>query len=651
MPVRDDAGLVARLFPLTVVAALAPLVVATARAVQRGWIPVGDNAFFAIRARDVLSAHPPLLGTWTSNSLASGVDANNPGPLYFDLLGLPARVAPGGAGLAVGAALLNGLAVVGTILLARRRAGPLVGMLAAAVTAALCWAMGSELLFDPWQPHAMLLPFLAFLALVWSMTDGDLWTLPAAVAVGSLLVQTHLGYVILVPVLGGFGVVALAVSVRRRRNDDAVGWAELRRRTAWAGATAIGVAVACWAQSLIEQFTSEGDGNLTRLVRTAGRSGDETLGYGRALRLLASVVVLPPWWVRPSFGRAWLPSPDAVVVPPDAAVLPALGLAIAAAAGLAAGLAWLSTIARRRRDRVAGGALATALVASAAAVVTAGQAPLGLFGLAPHQFRWLWPLGAFTTLAVSAALLRRRGGVGRFHRTVVGALTAAVVVLSALNLPTYNQQVGPSADEFAIPVLDDLGHQMSALEGRGPLLMDLSDEKFASPYGTPIMAELQRRGIPFVVEDRIAARQLGPSRRFDGTNAAATLRYRVGDSALRTVPGTRRIALHQALDRRRRRQLAALRLRLATYLEDEGVVLNQRGREALAAGDLPDAARPAEDGRIKGESPLASKVLVYLVQRDLLALDTTWAPVFRRYADLQDRHDTETVALFLGPPP
>ncbi|MEJ7583523.1 MAG: hypothetical protein WKF43_05400 [Acidimicrobiales bacterium] len=147
-----------RLFLPSVVAALVPLVVATVRALDRGWLPVGDNAYFAIRAADVFSDDPPLLGTWTSNSLASGIDANNPGPLYFDALAIPARLLPGGPGLAIGVAVLNGLAVVAIAVMARRRAGPLVGMLATAVTAALCWAMGSELLFDPWQPHAMLLP-------------------------------------------------------------------------------------------------------------------------------------------------------------------------------------------------------------------------------------------------------------------------------------------------------------------------------------------------------------------------------------------------------------------------------------------------------------------------------------------------------------
>jgi hypothetical protein len=79
------------LLVVTVLAVL-PVVVATVRAAARGWLPVGDNAYFAIRARDVLTEHHPLLGTWTSASVSAGTDFNNPGPLLFDLLAIPAKL-------------------------------------------------------------------------------------------------------------------------------------------------------------------------------------------------------------------------------------------------------------------------------------------------------------------------------------------------------------------------------------------------------------------------------------------------------------------------------------------------------------------------------------------------------------------------------
>src|SRR5262245_55040114 len=67
-------------------AVLLPIVVAVVRALAHGWFPIGDAALLAIRAYDVGTPHNPLLGSWTSASFALGIDVNNPGPLYPDLL-------------------------------------------------------------------------------------------------------------------------------------------------------------------------------------------------------------------------------------------------------------------------------------------------------------------------------------------------------------------------------------------------------------------------------------------------------------------------------------------------------------------------------------------------------------------------------------
>ena len=68
------------------VAVLLPIVVAVVLALVNGWFPVGDAALLAIRAYDVGTPDHPLLGSWTSASFALGIDVNNPGPLYPDLL-------------------------------------------------------------------------------------------------------------------------------------------------------------------------------------------------------------------------------------------------------------------------------------------------------------------------------------------------------------------------------------------------------------------------------------------------------------------------------------------------------------------------------------------------------------------------------------
>ena len=87
------------------------IVFSTIRGLLRGYESIGDNALLELRGFDVLRANHPWLGTWTSASLSSGVDMNNPGPLLFDVMALPIRLFGGPAGVAVAIATLNVIVV------------------------------------------------------------------------------------------------------------------------------------------------------------------------------------------------------------------------------------------------------------------------------------------------------------------------------------------------------------------------------------------------------------------------------------------------------------------------------------------------------------------------------------------------------------
>ncbi|HZA74921.1 MAG TPA: hypothetical protein VE623_00830, partial [Acidimicrobiales bacterium] len=84
--------------------------------------------------------------------------------------------------------------MLGIFAVAWRRGGPVTALAAMAVTAALCWSLGSAVLVEPWHASTVLLPFLLFLVLAWSLACGDLACLPALVLVGSLVLQTNLAY-------------------------------------------------------------------------------------------------------------------------------------------------------------------------------------------------------------------------------------------------------------------------------------------------------------------------------------------------------------------------------------------------------------------------------------------------------------------------
>src|SRR5262249_30879098 len=147
------------LWVLTVALAILPIVVAVVRAILDHWLPVGDDAYFVLRPRDVWTSHIPLLGTWTSASLSTGRDINNPGRLCLAGLAVPVTVFGGAACLARRTGLLNLLSSLGIAWCAFRRGGGLLVAIAMLAVSLLTWSMGSLLLFGPWQPHALLLPF------------------------------------------------------------------------------------------------------------------------------------------------------------------------------------------------------------------------------------------------------------------------------------------------------------------------------------------------------------------------------------------------------------------------------------------------------------------------------------------------------------
>jgi hypothetical protein len=104
-------------------------------------LPVGDAATIGIRARDVLGGGElPLLGPSASSSWSSGIYQNHPGPLFYDILAVPAALFPGATGQIVGTVLLEALAVLEIFVLARRRGGTPLSLVAMAMTAVLCWS-------------------------------------------------------------------------------------------------------------------------------------------------------------------------------------------------------------------------------------------------------------------------------------------------------------------------------------------------------------------------------------------------------------------------------------------------------------------------------------------------------------------------------
>lgn len=609
--------------PLAAVVAL-PILLAAVRGVRRGYLPIGDNALIEIRARDVLTSHHPLLGTWSSASISSGVDVNHPGPLLFDVVAPTVRTLGAGPGVAFGVAALQ-IAVVTAIAWAAHRIGGRNAAVATlAVTAILVWSIGSELLYDPWQPNLLMLPFLLLLVLVWGVVAGRHGMLPWAVLVASFCVQSHLSYVFIAPAL----LLAAALVVARR-----VWWVDGSWQWSRAGARPLGlglvVGLLAWSQPLVEQLFGSGQGNLSRLAFSGGGGDGVRTGLSLGIRLVASVVALPPWFTRSGMttsvpGTSWTEGPDGRTL--EVTGLVGLGGAVAALVVLAAVMAAIVLVARRRQDTVVLAAVAVFTVAMTVALVTVVITPIDDLGLSPHKIRWLWPLGAFGLVAVVAAAMRWAPRSPSSERRLQLAGVAVAMVSAAATVPFHAHDSGPVSLRDDIPRIRGLVAQLDVLRGRGPVLFDASGLYFAEPFTAPVMAGLQRAGVPFLLDEEGLVRQMGERRRDDGS-ARLRVFVREGREALVPTVGTERIAFQPALDTDEVAEWTALQSRLADWRRESGP-----GSESLPA-EVP----------LDELGDLAAVGLVDLT--GALGADTD------RYVELDQRWRGLGVAVFAEPLP
>lgn len=612
---------------LTVMAAL-PIAVAVARALQRGWTPIGDNGLLLLRAQDVLTEHHPWLGTWTSASLVSGRPLNNPGPLWFEVLAPFVQILGPSVGMAVGVALCNAGAIVLAGWAARRAGGAGAQLAVLAISAVLAWTLGSELLFDAWQPNAMVLPWWALLVGLWAVSTGVLGAAPWSVGLASLIVQTHLSFAFVIAIVGVFALVGAIFSVRL----DGSAW----RRPALVSGL---VAMVAWAQTLVEQWFI--DGNLTALA-TAERD-DPTIGLRLGLRLIGAVVALPPWWLRSGYsGR--LVATSVIITPngPDVAEGQLIGFGLASAGLLVvvAVLAAVVVVARRRHDRAA---LSMAVIAGLALIgclVSMELSPISVVGLSPHQVRWLWPVGAFVTAVPVVSVFR--WWTPRAVR--LGAAALVIVAVTFLNLPTYAPREGPTQDRAYLPNVQRLLAEVGGYRPDEPVLFDVSTLRFAEPYSGPVIAALARQGVDVRFEDEAMIRQTGRARRASG-NERRRIALFEGDAVDDPPAGWAPVAVVRGLTSAEQRELVAARDLVIDVVEQEGLRLNEAGQAAVRAGrfDAPEVVLAPGDDASGWE---ASGQLAALIRDGYVDLDPHYEEQMRAYASLSERQSRYSVGLF-----
>jgi hypothetical protein len=400
-------------------------------------------------------------------------------------------------------------------------------------------------------------------------------------------------------------VAVVAALVERRRNrvsPSATGaiWASLRSRTAvWSA----GVFLVLWAQPLVEQFAGDGEGNLSRLASSAG-GGEVTVGFRTAAQIVASVMALPPWWTRGGFSTV-VPTTTRIADTPDGprvvvAGMPGAAVTIVALLALVAVLVLLWRATRRCGDRVAAAGCAVALGLVAAGWLSLGMLTVGTVGLAAHHVRWVWPAAVFVHLIIVVAVARlalHRFGGRPLDRVLSAVAAVGVCVLMALNIPYLAQQEGPVADEESTVALRQVFTRLEPLRAVAPVVYDTSNLRVFEPYSTAVMMQMQELGIEFRVDDEVMVRQLGPSRRADGTEQATVFQLE-GSEALLYRGEACLLARADGVDEVTRRRADAVVDTLVTALQAGRITVDRTAIDP-ATTVLLDAAATDDDAALR----------------------------------------------------
>ena len=481
-----------------------PIAFAAIRAAAGRWVPTGDDAYFTVRSRDVLTEHHPLLGAWSSGSVDLADPINNLGPMQLDVMAPFTKVAPMG-GTAIATSLTNIASIVTIAWLLARLAGRravIAGMVAVGL---LTWTMGSEMLITPRQHQYLILPYLCLLVAAWAVTSGDRLAIVPAVAAASLVAQTHLSYPVLVAALTLVMVLGQVVSTR---SGTVLGG----RRPVVVGATLAGV---LWIQTLIDQVA--GSGNLGNVLFGSGGAGRAGLGAG--IRLVAGLLVSPVTMLRSGYARD---DTDALMADTWQLVVFAIALTGAlfvVVRGVRAG-DW-----RRRAG------LLVAVVAVVAGVVDATLLPRTVFGLAIMNYRWAWATGAFIAIVCLVEVAIRVEHDHRARSATSWLGFGLCVALSLANLPRSVQHPDPVRYLDEQRAVAEALDQLAAVDLDGPVIIDESEMYFGHPYTYPVLLALQQQHVAFRFESPLQERRFGKGRVSDGTE---TLRLRLvsGDPAV-----------------------------------------------------------------------------------------------------------------------
>lgn len=406
---------------------------------------------------------------------------NHPGPTFFYLMAVPYRLfGAQGEALVLGALAINALAAVWLVVLVGRRCGGRGALATAAAVSCLYLLLSGSFLTDPWTPPLLVLPASLFIVVCADLAMGSRWALAGAVAVGSYLVQTHVGTTAVV--VGALGAsVAAAALLRWKR----VGLRLVSRRGGIAVGVALGIGALLWAPPVWQQVTGQ-PGNMTLISQFFRDSGERHTISDAAAAMGGGVLVVP--------ARVHvLDDVGATSGRPRALVAVLVGLVVVTAVG------W------RRRHWFALSLGGVSLIAAAASFVSLLRVQGPIYG-----YLVLWNgailLGGVIAVAILVTTPSGLGAARRARRSRPGLRTAGTVVLalvmvtmtavSARDVSAVDRGDGytnvAEVTTAVRSILDPLDRQV---------LVCISSQA-AWPLAAGMMADLRKRDIDVRVQER-----------------------------------------------------------------------------------------------------------------------------------------------------
>jgi hypothetical protein len=463
---------------------LLPLVVsAVALGVKSGtgYLAQADIGLIELQTGDV-GRRAVLLGLYSREGW------NHPGPALFYALALPYRLAGSHSiGLVFGALVINGSAVAGMALVARRLGGLPLMLMTLVGSAVLMRALGPVFVRDPWNPYITVLPFGLLVLLTWAMTCGEAWALPVGVGVASFCIQAHVGYAPLaIPLLAWGATWLIVLGVRHR--GDAGGQHQRRSRGLLRAAvvTAL-VVVVMWLPVAIQQL-SDSSGNLTEVFRYFTDANEAPHSLGDGYRAISGQFGPTPEWL----------TGDVEVIPFTgesgllySARLPVLLVPI----GITIFVFW------RRRHSYANRLVVTLLLALVLGVLAVTRT----IGLAyAYRLRWTWFLGTLAMIVVLWAawtlVAERARRKSSDIRPLLAVPLSALVILCVVNTVSA-ARAGPPQPRMSAAT-HELGSGIEAElpEGSGDVLL-LNRGFLGGLHKSGLVRYLERRGIAARVDN------------------------------------------------------------------------------------------------------------------------------------------------------